>query len=157
MPTRLRTALSSAVSALSVLALLTACQSSSTSAGSSGGKPVVGVDYPRSDTDFWNSYIKYTPQYGKELGLDLKTTNSQNDVASRFSVDRWCSRCETPVPAESGGLLVMVCSRAGDPPRARGEDPHTGRTVSRGALVPTVGLIGRTTPGVLAPRHGVRP
>jgi simple sugar transport system substrate-binding protein/ribose transport system substrate-binding protein len=42
---------------------------------------VVGVDYPRSDTDFWNSYIKYTPQFAKELGLDLKTTNSQNDVA----------------------------------------------------------------------------
>ncbi|WP_330269272.1 sugar ABC transporter substrate-binding protein [Streptomyces griseorubiginosus] len=69
--------------ALAVLTVsaLTACQSSSTSAGAGDGKPVVGVDYPRSDTDFWNSYIKYTPQYGKELGLDLKTTNSQNDVA----------------------------------------------------------------------------
>ncbi|MET0234022.1 MAG: sugar ABC transporter substrate-binding protein [Kibdelosporangium sp.] len=46
-----------------------------------GGAPVVGVDYPRSDTDFWNSYIKYTPEAAKDLGLDLKTTNSQNDVA----------------------------------------------------------------------------
>jgi len=44
-------------------------------------KPVVGVDYPRSDTDFWNSFIKYTPQFGDQLGLTLKTTNSQNDVA----------------------------------------------------------------------------
>ncbi len=78
---RLRTALCSAVSALSALALLSACGSGSTTAGSSGDKPLVGVDYPRSDTDFWNSYIKYTPQYAKELGLDLKTTNSQNDVA----------------------------------------------------------------------------
>lgn len=78
---RLRTALCSAVSALSALALLSACGSGSTTAGSSSGTPLVGVDYPRSDTDFWNSYIKYTPQYGKELGLDLKTTNSQNDVA----------------------------------------------------------------------------
>ncbi|MEV7076232.1 sugar ABC transporter substrate-binding protein [Streptomyces sp. NPDC093990] len=69
--------------ALAVLTVsaLTACQSSGTTDGSSGGKPVVGVDYPRSDTDFWNSYIKYTPQYAKDLGLDLKTTNSQNDVA----------------------------------------------------------------------------
>ncbi|MEU0880866.1 sugar ABC transporter substrate-binding protein [Lentzea sp. NPDC005914] len=49
--------------------------------GAGGGAPVVGVDYPRSDTDFWNSYIKYTPEFGKELGLELKTTNSQNDVA----------------------------------------------------------------------------
>ncbi|WP_369240294.1 sugar ABC transporter substrate-binding protein [Streptomyces sp. R21] len=76
---RVRTALCSAVSALSALALLSACSSSTTSASSD--KPLIGVDYPRSDTDFWNSYIKYTPQYGKELGLDLKTTNSQNDVA----------------------------------------------------------------------------
>ncbi|EFL30119.1 sugar ABC transporter substrate-binding protein [Streptomyces viridochromogenes DSM 40736] len=77
---RLRTALCSAVSALSAMALLSACGGSSTSASSSGA-PLVGVDYPRSDTDFWNSYIKYTPQYAKELRLDLKTTNSQNEVA----------------------------------------------------------------------------
>jgi ABC-type sugar transport system substrate-binding protein len=64
--------------ALTVLAVpaLSACDSTS-----SGGSLVVGVDYPRSDTDFWNSYIKYTPQFAKQLGLTLKTTNSQNDVA----------------------------------------------------------------------------
>ncbi|WEH13691.1 sugar ABC transporter substrate-binding protein [Streptomyces sp. VNUA24] len=79
---RVRTALCSAASALSALALLTACGGSgSTTAASSDDKPLVGVDYPRSDTDFWNSYIKYTPEYAKELGLSLKTTNSQNDVA----------------------------------------------------------------------------
>ncbi|MBA2813291.1 sugar ABC transporter substrate-binding protein [Streptomyces sp. KM273126] len=81
--TRLRTALCSAASALSALALLSACGEGSGSGSGSAvsGNPLVGVDYPRSDTDFWNSYIKYTPQYGKELGLELKTTNSQNDVA----------------------------------------------------------------------------
>jgi ribose transport system substrate-binding protein len=78
---RLRSALCSAVSTLSALALLSACGSGSTSAASASDTPLVGVDYPRSDTDFWNSYIKYTPQYAKEVGLDLKTTNSQNDVA----------------------------------------------------------------------------
>ena len=77
---RLRTAICSAVSALSALALLSACSNASTTS-SSGGKPLIGIDYPRSDTDFWNSYIKYTPEYAKELGLSLKTTNSQNDVA----------------------------------------------------------------------------
>ncbi|WP_309484486.1 sugar ABC transporter substrate-binding protein [Streptomyces himalayensis] len=68
------------VTALAVTAL-SAC-------GGSGGDPMadtdgalVGVDYPRSDTDFWQSYIKYTPQFAKELGLELKTTNSHNDVA----------------------------------------------------------------------------
>ena len=25
----------------------------------------IGVDYPRSDTDFWNSYIKYVPQFAQ--------------------------------------------------------------------------------------------
>ncbi|MFI1510682.1 sugar ABC transporter substrate-binding protein [Streptomyces sp. NPDC020597] len=77
---RLRTALCSAASVLSAMALLSACGGSGAAAGADG-KPLVGVDYPRSDTDFWNSYIKYTPEYAKELGLSLKTTNSQNDVA----------------------------------------------------------------------------
>jgi simple sugar transport system substrate-binding protein/ribose transport system substrate-binding protein len=65
--------------AFAAAALLVAGCKGSTSSGA-GGK-VVGVDYPRSDTDFWNSYIKYVPQYGKQLGLDLKTTNSENDIA----------------------------------------------------------------------------
>ncbi|MCE6998569.1 sugar ABC transporter substrate-binding protein [Saccharothrix sp. S26] len=67
-----------AVAALT--AALTACGGSD--AGSAGnGKPVVGLDFPRSDTDFWNSYIKYSPDFATDFGLDLKTTNSQNDVA----------------------------------------------------------------------------
>src|SRR5579859_3674848 len=78
---RLKPVLCSTASALSALALLSACSSGSTTA-SAGGAPLVGVDYPRSDTDFWNAYIKYTPQYAGQLGLSLKTTNSQNDVAT---------------------------------------------------------------------------
>jgi simple sugar transport system substrate-binding protein/ribose transport system substrate-binding protein len=78
---RLRTALCSTASALSALALLSACSSGSGTASTSSDAPLLGVDYPRSDTDFWNSYIKYTPEFGKKLGLSLKTTNSQNDVA----------------------------------------------------------------------------
>lgn len=69
---------------MSAASLLSACGDNRTG-GSGGGSPVVGVDYPRSDTDFWNSYIKYTPQFATELGLDLKTTNSQNDVAKLTS------------------------------------------------------------------------
>lgn len=66
---------------MSAAAVLSGCGGDD-STGDGGTKaPVVGVDYPRSDTDFWNSYIKYTPQFATELGLDLKTTNSQNDVA----------------------------------------------------------------------------
>ncbi|MEU1606977.1 sugar ABC transporter substrate-binding protein [Micromonospora matsumotoense] len=53
--------------------------------GSGGGKPLIGVDYPRSDTDFWNSYIRYVPQSADDLGVELKTTNSQNDIANLIS------------------------------------------------------------------------
>ena len=68
--------------ALATAALLvSACNNGTTSSGGGGGGKVIGVDYPRSDTDFWNSYIKYVPQYGKDLGLDLHTTNSENDIA----------------------------------------------------------------------------
>ncbi|WP_067280158.1 sugar ABC transporter substrate-binding protein [Streptomyces jeddahensis] len=69
-----------AVSALAVTTLSACGGSGADSGGDPAGAQVVGVDYPRSDTDFWNSYIKYTPQFAKELGLGLKTTNSQNDV-----------------------------------------------------------------------------
>jgi ribose transport system substrate-binding protein len=62
-------------------AALAGCSGGGTTAAS-GGKTVVGVDYPRSDTDFWNAYIKYVPQFAGQFGLDLKTTNSQNDVAN---------------------------------------------------------------------------
>ncbi len=79
MNTRSRTSLGTVLSVTVLAIALGACGTSGSGAG--GGAPVVGVDYPRSDTDFWNSYIKYTPEFGKELGLELKTTNSQNDVA----------------------------------------------------------------------------
>ncbi|KKK06566.1 sugar ABC transporter substrate-binding protein [Micromonospora sp. HK10] len=75
---------SAAALVMSAALLLTACGGDKPSTGS-GGAAVVGVDYPRSDTDFWNSYIKYVPQSGQELGLELKTTNSQNDVAKLAS------------------------------------------------------------------------
>ena len=45
-------------------------------------KPPIAVDLPRADSDFWNSYAKYIPQYAKETGINLMTpTNSQNDIA----------------------------------------------------------------------------
>ncbi|WP_225848915.1 sugar ABC transporter substrate-binding protein [Streptomyces sp. HPF1205] len=70
-----RTAALATVLAVAAVPALAACNNNKS------GATVVGVDYPRSDTDFWNSYIKYTPQFAKQLGLSLKTTNSQNDIA----------------------------------------------------------------------------
>jgi simple sugar transport system substrate-binding protein/ribose transport system substrate-binding protein len=72
---------------LSAALFTTACgnDGSSDNGDSGSSAPLVGVDYPRSDTDFWNSYIKYVPQSAKELGVELKTTNSQNDIANLIS------------------------------------------------------------------------
>ncbi|GLY91386.1 sugar ABC transporter substrate-binding protein [Actinoallomurus iriomotensis] len=73
-----RKTLAACASLAAAALLVSACNNNS---GGGGGGKIVGVDYPRSDTDFWNSYIKYVPQFGKQLGLDLKTTNSENDIA----------------------------------------------------------------------------
>lgn len=67
-------------------ALLAACSNgtATTSGGGGGGK--VGIDHPRADSDFWNSYIKYVPQMAGELKVDLMPpTNSQNDVTKLVS------------------------------------------------------------------------
>jgi ribose transport system substrate-binding protein len=55
--------------------------SSDAGSGDSKEQPIA-VDLPRTDSDFWNSYAKYVPQYAKESGINLMTpTNSQNDIA----------------------------------------------------------------------------
>jgi len=69
-----------------LLAVITACGSGATTtqAGEGGGK--VGIDHPRADSDFWNSYMKYVPQMAGELKVDLMpATNSQNDVGKLVS------------------------------------------------------------------------
>jgi ribose transport system substrate-binding protein len=45
----------------------------------------IGVDYPRSDTDFWNSYIHYVPQFARAMGVHLITTNSENSISKLAS------------------------------------------------------------------------
>jgi ribose transport system substrate-binding protein len=66
----------------------TACSSSKSSSSSGGGdaKPKVGVDFPRSDSDFWNAYNKYVPAKAGEVGVDLlPPTNSANDIQKLVS------------------------------------------------------------------------
>ncbi|MFC6704181.1 sugar ABC transporter substrate-binding protein [Flexivirga alba] len=82
---RLKTFAAAAI-ASSLCVGVSACSSSGGGSGGSGGaasgsKPLVGVDYPRSDSDFWNAYITYMPQMAKTVGVTLKTTNSQNDIS----------------------------------------------------------------------------
>ncbi|MEV6384148.1 sugar ABC transporter substrate-binding protein [Streptomyces sp. NPDC051773] len=75
-----------AACALAALTLLTACNrdTSSGSAGSGGAggdKPAIGVDLPRSDSDFWNSYAEYLKKDIKAEDINaLPISNSQNDI-----------------------------------------------------------------------------
>jgi simple sugar transport system substrate-binding protein/ribose transport system substrate-binding protein len=72
----------SAVATAALLAVVTACGSGTTTAGGEGGGGKVGIDHPRADSNFWNSYIKYVPQMASEYKVDLMPpTNSQNDVS----------------------------------------------------------------------------
>ncbi|MGW6496076.1 sugar ABC transporter substrate-binding protein [Nonomuraea angiospora] len=72
----------SAVAAAALLAVVTACGSGTATTGGGGGGGKVGIDHPRADSNFWNSYIKYVPQMAGEYKVDLMPpTNSQNDVS----------------------------------------------------------------------------
>ncbi|MFI7703316.1 sugar ABC transporter substrate-binding protein [Nonomuraea sp. NPDC049480] len=69
------------VAGAALMAIVTACGSGTTTTAAEGGGKV-GIDHPRADSDFWNSYIKYVPQMAGELKVELMpATNSQNDVS----------------------------------------------------------------------------
>ncbi|GAA2251384.1 MULTISPECIES: sugar ABC transporter substrate-binding protein [Kitasatospora] len=80
---KLRTSqtVAAAVSVLLLAASATACNRGSSSDAASGGKPAIGIDLPRADSDFWNSYAQYVKQGAAAQGLNtLPVSNSQNDV-----------------------------------------------------------------------------
>ncbi|WP_328476676.1 sugar ABC transporter substrate-binding protein [Streptomyces sp. NBC_00377] len=80
---RTRSAAAAAGTVLVALALVTACNRESTSSdgSGSGSKPAIGIDLPRSDSDFWNSYADYLKKDVKADGIKaLPLSNSQNDV-----------------------------------------------------------------------------
>jgi ribose transport system substrate-binding protein len=53
----------------------------SSSGGSTTAAAKVGVDFPRSDSEFWNAFNKYVPLKATGLGINLLTpTNSQNNI-----------------------------------------------------------------------------
>ncbi|KRV48305.1 ABC transporter substrate-binding protein [Wenjunlia vitaminophila] len=78
--TSIRTA-AAASAVLMVAGLVTACNRESSTDGGSESKPKIGVDLPRSDSDFWNSYAQYITKEKDKGDLNLlPTSNSQNDV-----------------------------------------------------------------------------
>ncbi|MFG2146624.1 sugar ABC transporter substrate-binding protein [Streptomyces sp. NPDC048696] len=74
---RVRTTTAAVCTALVAVAALTGCNRES----GGGGSAKVGIDLPRSDSDFWNSYQQYLSKGTKAAGISaLPMTNSQNDI-----------------------------------------------------------------------------
>ncbi|MGQ4490881.1 sugar ABC transporter substrate-binding protein [Streptomyces sp. 372A] len=76
---RVRTTSAAACAVLLAVTALAGCNRESSDSGAGGGK--VGIDLPRSDSDFWNSYQNYIEKgvKGGEVSA-LPLTNSQNDI-----------------------------------------------------------------------------
>lgn len=80
---RVRTTSAAACTVLLAVTALAGCNRD-TDSGSGGGK--VGIDLPRSDSDFWNSYQQYVEKGVKGGEVDaLSLTNSQNDIGKLVS------------------------------------------------------------------------
>jgi ABC-type sugar transport system substrate-binding protein len=84
--TRTRIARILAVGAIVALAAA-GCNRGGNSTGTSGTtKGKVGIDLPRSDSDFWNSYAKYINADVTSMKIDaLPPSNSQNDITKLAS------------------------------------------------------------------------
>ncbi|WNI25687.1 sugar ABC transporter substrate-binding protein [Streptomyces sp. ITFR-16] len=76
---RVRTTSAAACAVLLAVTALAGCNRESSDSGAGGGK--VGIDLPRSDSDFWNSYQNYVQKGVKDGEVEaLPLTNSQNDI-----------------------------------------------------------------------------
>ncbi len=66
--------------ALLLTGCLTACGSSATP---SSARPQIGIDLPRTDSDFWKAYAKYVQMESADQGLNaLPPTDSKGDAAA---------------------------------------------------------------------------
>jgi simple sugar transport system substrate-binding protein/ribose transport system substrate-binding protein len=100
---------------LALTGTLAACGSSGSTGGggTASGVGPIGVDFPRSDSDFWNSYIKYTPKYASELGINLMpATNSQNEVgklvANAQSLQGQGAKAIVMAPQDTGAIASTL-------------------------------------------------
>ena len=100
-----------AVTAATTLAACAGSDSTSGTSDSSGA--LIGSDYPRSDTDFWNAYVRYTPIQAKDLGItNIKTTNSENDVS------KLTSNVQTLLSQSVDWLIVQLYNARGSWPES---------------------------------------
>jgi ABC-type sugar transport system substrate-binding protein len=107
---------SPAASAAPPAASATAAASSSSSAATGGGG-LIGVDYPRSDSDFWNAYIKYVPQMAGTLNATIKTSSSGNDItklnANADTLVAQGAKALVLAPQDTAGIIPELAKLAG--------------------------------------------
>lgn len=100
-------------------AVATACNRGSESGASgSSGKPTIGIDLPRADSDFWNSYAQYIQQYIPVQGVKaLPISNSQNDVTKLVAnvqvLERTGAKAIVMAPQDTGAIASTLDQLAG--------------------------------------------
>ncbi|MFF3564857.1 sugar ABC transporter substrate-binding protein [Streptomyces sp. NPDC002574] len=117
---RTRSTAAVAAAALAMAALATACNRGSDSTAGAGGdkKPAIGIDLPRSDSDFWNSYAQYIEQGIKDDGLNaLPRSNSQNDVTKLVAnvqvFENTGAKSVVMAPQDTGAIASTLDTLAG--------------------------------------------
>jgi ribose transport system substrate-binding protein len=108
---RLRRTTVAACAALLSVAALAGCNRGSDDKAGSSGK--VGIDLPRSDTDFWNSYNTYIEKGIKAGEVSaLPRTNSQNDigklVANVQSFENEGAKAIVMAPQDTGAIASTL-------------------------------------------------
>lgn len=108
---RLRRTTVAACAALLAVTALAACNRGSDDKAGSSGK--VGIDLPRSDSDFWNSYNSYIEK-GVKAGdvTALPRTNSQNDigklVANVQNFENQGAKAIVMAPQDTGAVVSTL-------------------------------------------------
>jgi ABC-type sugar transport system substrate-binding protein len=110
-------ATSAAPATTSAAAPATSAAAAPTSAAAAGGG-LIGVDYPRSDSDFWNAYIRYVPQMATTLGATIKTSASGNDItklnANADSLVAEGAKALVLAPQDTAGIIPELSKLAGE-------------------------------------------
>jgi ABC-type sugar transport system substrate-binding protein len=90
----------------------------SSAAAPAAGGGLIGVDYPRSDSDFWNAYIRYVPQMATTLGATIKTSASGNDItklnANADSLVAEGAKALVLAPQDTAGIIPELSKLAGE-------------------------------------------
>src|SRR5258706_8424235 len=99
------------------LAIAAAALFCGTTSGMAAGEGKIAVDIPRNDSDFWTTYANYVPKFAAELGIDLMTTNSQNDVqklvANAQAVVSQGAKAIVMAPQDTGAIASTLDRLAG--------------------------------------------